>query len=431
MRFGVAKFSHVMIIAPLKIFLNSLVTSRFGSVRTMYNSKGPGSSVPVCYIAKFLETTSKLSFERNSFGGEMLFSGSTENVVKEKAARRSMSSFAKKKQVLKVKHKFPFERHKTPLSECVSTTLDEADSHLMHVDEAKDHSVQENRDTSDFSCGPVQQIELISLEELTVVSKWDHHCAKEIEGNNVQIGMEQSMINHFPHLKGPQVEDTSYISDSQYEYLGNEKSRREILAKPRLVAKFMHQEAFEAKNSAIKMLSRGPLTTAELRKKLNGKSFPSHSIENAISDLQRCGLQSDTQYAEGFASSKWQRLSWGPMRIKQALKQRGVEEKIVEKAVSQVFLDIDCRNEDEEEFEIVRWGMARSSVEHLLSQARKQWFRGGDIPEETRKRRLIGWLQRRGFTWKVITEVLKSLENSGISWTNDNSLCFDSDDKAL
>lgn len=80
-----------------------------------------------------------------------------------------------------------------------------------------------------------------------------------------------------------------------------------------------------------------------------------------------------------------------------------------DKALKLVFEDGDS---DEQESKV---GMSKISMDQLLIQASKQWLRGQDVPKDTRKSRLIRWLQYRGFNWDVVNFVLKKLESQHIS----------------
>lgn len=76
-----------------------------------------------------------------------------------------------------------------------------------------------------------------------------------------------------------------------------------------------------------------------------------------------------------------------------------------EKAVKLVFEDGECTGQE------LKLGLSKLSMDHLFVQASKQWLRGQDVPEETRKSRIIRWLQYRGFNWGVISFILKKLES--------------------
>ncbi|MCI12136.1 regulatory protein recX-like, partial [Trifolium medium] len=89
-----------------------------------------------------------------------------------------------------------------------------------------------------------------------------------------------------------------------------------------------------------------------------------------------------------------------------ALFMKGVSQADAEKAVEVVFKDNnDCVGDEKS---IV--GLSKQSMDHLYVQASKQWSRGQNVPLETRKSRIIRWLQYRGFDWNVISIILKKLD---------------------
>ncbi|KAJ8747076.1 hypothetical protein K2173_014483 [Erythroxylum novogranatense] len=160
----------------------------------------------------------------------------------------------------------------------------------------------------------------------------------------------------------------------------------------------------DAEKVAVELLATRAFTSVELRKKLCGKKFPPHLVEALVTDFQSRGLINDSWYAEIFCRSRWSSRSWGPKRIKQALYSKGVSQADMEKAIKLVF------EEGEHEDQDSKLGMSKNSMDHLMAQASKQWLRGQDVPKETRKSRIVRWLQYRGFDWGVISIVLKKLE---------------------
>ncbi|KAF7816012.1 Regulatory protein recX [Senna tora] len=157
---------------------------------------------------------------------------------------------------------------------------------------------------------------------------------------------------------------------------------------------------------AIKLLAARALTTVELRKKLHGKRFSSDDVEAVINKFKSKGLINDRLYAESFSRSRWSSSSWGPRRIKLALSKKGVSQGDAEKAIELVFKEEDNDVEDQKS----SIGLSKHSINHLYVQASKQWDRGHDVPKDTRKSRIIRWLQYRGFDWGVINLILRKLE---------------------
>lgn len=90
----------------------------------------------------------------------------------------------------------------------------------------------------------------------------------------------------------------------------------------------------------------------------------------------------------------------------QALLKKGVSEAAAENAIKLVFEGDESGAQASSSL-----GLSKLSMDHLFIQASKQWLRGQDVPRETRKSRIIRWLQYRGFNWDVVSVILKKLES--------------------
>ncbi|XP_010500239.1 PREDICTED: uncharacterized protein LOC104777648 [Camelina sativa] len=168
----------------------------------------------------------------------------------------------------------------------------------------------------------------------------------------------------------------------------------------------------EAENSAIRYLGLRAYSAAELKKKLIGKKYPLEIVDRVINDFQIRGFINDSLYAESFARSRWSSLSWGPRRIKQALFKKGISNEDSETAIKMVFEKGQCKEGDEEEEAEPKHGLSKQAVDQLYVQASKRWLQGRDLPIETRKARVIRWLQYRGFNWGVVAQLLQRLEST-------------------
>ncbi|KAF5479106.1 hypothetical protein F2P56_005607 [Juglans regia] len=161
----------------------------------------------------------------------------------------------------------------------------------------------------------------------------------------------------------------------------------------------------EAEKLAIELLATRSFTAVELRKKLQGKRFSADTVEAVINSFQSRGFINDSLYAETFSRSRWSMSSWGPRRIKLALLKKGVSEVDAENAVKLVFEDGESSDQES------NLGLSKLSMDQLYIQASKQWLRGRDLPKETRKSRIVRWLQYRGFNWGIVSIILKKLES--------------------
>lgn len=61
----------------------------------------------------------------------------------------------------------------------------------------------------------------------------------------------------------------------------------------------------------------------------------------------------------------------------------------------------------------------------LLGQARRQHALSAGLPQEARRRRLVGWLQRRGHGWEDISRLLRQLEKEEAARTIDAAASVD------
>jgi regulatory protein len=82
------------------------------------------------------------------------------------------------------------------------------------------------------------------------------------------------------------------------------------------------------RKQALNMLARREHSGAELRAKLAAKGFPSDIIDDALSDLNRSGWQSDERFVEAFIRVRGER-GYGPVRIRAELRERGIDDELI------------------------------------------------------------------------------------------------------
>ena len=87
----------------------------------------------------------------------------------------------------------------------------------------------------------------------------------------------------------------------------------------------------KALSRALALVARRAYTEAELRKKL--KAFPEPEVEEAIRRLKDWGYLDDRAFAERFVAARKDRF--GPHRLRQELRRRGVEEALVAELVTE------------------------------------------------------------------------------------------------
>ena len=147
---------------------------------------------------------------------------------------------------------------------------------------------------------------------------------------------------------------------------------------------------------ALGLLAAQGRSATELRRRLVQRGEPAAYAEAAVARLLAAGLLDDAAYARQLARSRVLGRGESRRRAAQVLGQRGVERAVADEAVAEVF--------DEESVD------EATLVEEA---ARKRLRTLGALDEATRRRRLWGYLARRGFDGGVIRAALDRVLGAG------------------
>ena len=140
----------------------------------------------------------------------------------------------------------------------------------------------------------------------------------------------------------------------------------------------------KARKKAMDLLARREYGFAELVGRVKAAGFTDDVATSVVTVLADEGLQDDERFAESFARSKLGRGT-GPLRIRQALLEKGLSETRAERAVAG--LDADWIAE--------------------ARQVREKKF-GGEPPDEyTAKAKQMRFLQYRGFDHEQIRAAMR------------------------
>lgn len=142
---------------------------------------------------------------------------------------------------------------------------------------------------------------------------------------------------------------------------------------------------------ALYYLQKRARTEQELRDKLTRKQVPPQEIEAVLVRLRQLGYVNDQQYAINYQRARNDYKPMGVRRIKLELQLKGVPKDIVQTISA----------EKEEEL-----ALAREAAEGRLRQYRS-------LDPEVFRRRMTGFLARRGFGYDTIKQTLSYLEQLG------------------
>ena len=148
---------------------------------------------------------------------------------------------------------------------------------------------------------------------------------------------------------------------------------------------------------ALRVLALRDHSEAELRRKLKQKGYDDEEAEGSMTRLRELGYLDDARFARVFAESSIRNGRGYGARLKMELARRGVAAATVGEALAGL----------SEEF-----GDAFSEAE-ILSRTMERRFSGFDPASATEKerRRVIAYLQRKGFSLSAILARLKIHSN--------------------
>ncbi|HEX5435522.1 MAG TPA: regulatory protein RecX [Gemmatimonadaceae bacterium] len=140
---------------------------------------------------------------------------------------------------------------------------------------------------------------------------------------------------------------------------------------------------------ALNMLAFRARSVRELRRALVRKGEPEATTNAAIDRLSALGLLDDRVYARGYIRAKVTGAGFSRRRLRGELARRGVAAEIIQAAIEQVFAE-------------------ESVDEHALIErvALKKCRSLSNLDPATRRRRLYGYLARRGYELDDIRQVM-------------------------
>ncbi|MBS1251146.1 MAG: Regulatory protein RecX [Anaerolineales bacterium] len=153
------------------------------------------------------------------------------------------------------------------------------------------------------------------------------------------------------------------------------------------IAGLKEQDAFEeAYNSALNFLSYRPRSTAEVTWNLRGKGVPDAIIEAVTERLTRAGLLGDLSFAEYWVEQRERFKPRSARMLRHELRQKGVAAADIDQALQ---------------------GLDEADSASRLANKRVRRYAHLDREEFWRK--MVGYLQRRGFRYGTIKPIVQDL----------------------
>jgi len=148
-----------------------------------------------------------------------------------------------------------------------------------------------------------------------------------------------------------------------------------------------------AQRAALRALARRAHARFDLRRRLLQKQHPPAAVDGALDRLSAVGLLDDARFAVDYAAAKAHR-GRGPARLIGDLLAQGVDRRMAEAAVSTA---------------LAAEGVDPAEAVRVLAEKRARQL--GGLAPTVRKRRLIAFLVRRGFSGGAVREVVEALNS--------------------
>ncbi len=148
------------------------------------------------------------------------------------------------------------------------------------------------------------------------------------------------------------------------------------------------EEVNKAVDKALAFLTSRPRSIREVRDRLKEKEIPPDTIDAVVTRLEGWGYVGDEGFARYWIENRGANQPRGKRLLRQELWRKGVERETVDQVL--------------DELEVDEAGGALALARKRLNQ-----LRGYD--EQTQRRRLAAFLQRRGYDWPTVKGALDTL----------------------
>lgn len=144
----------------------------------------------------------------------------------------------------------------------------------------------------------------------------------------------------------------------------------------------------KAQDTALHYIGYKMRTVQEIRRKLTEKEFPEDVTERVLLFLKKYGYADDREYCRKYIKETLRLKPKGSYAIKAELKQRGIAESLIAEALAETELD---------------------EAGDALFWLRKK-TKGVYPTEQKEKKRVYDFLLRKGYSYSVIAEALRQME---------------------
>jgi regulatory protein len=149
-------------------------------------------------------------------------------------------------------------------------------------------------------------------------------------------------------------------------------------------------EQESAYRTALRGLERRGYARADLGRRLLRKGHARPAVEAALDQLAAIGMLDDAAFAEHYVATRSAR-GRGPVRLTRDLLAMGVERRVIDRALAALRAD------------------GGESPDVPLALASRRAAQLGNLPRAAKRRRLLAYLARRGFTGSEVGAIVRQV----------------------
>lgn len=153
-------------------------------------------------------------------------------------------------------------------------------------------------------------------------------------------------------------------------------------------------DAEAAWRAALRHLERRSFARADLGRRLRQRAHPAAAVESALARADHAGLLDDAKFARGYAETRAAR-GRGPERLRRDLSMQGVARTVIDRVLAEL------------------WPGGEGPEEMARALARKRAAQLASVPVPTRRRRVMAYLARRGFSGHQARRVVGEVVGEG------------------
>lgn len=158
-------------------------------------------------------------------------------------------------------------------------------------------------------------------------------------------------------------------------------------------------EVQKARDAGFNLLSARARTVYELREKLRRKEFSDGLIDQVVADFQRLKLLDDREFARNWVESRRRNRPAATAKLALELRRKGVAGEVIDEVLTECGGELD-------------------TSETAADILRRQGWRYAGLEEMKAKRRMLGFLARRGYgqetARKAIEQIWKELQRNDL-----------------